>query len=115
MKRKRLPEDVHDYFVRMGRVGGLKGAAARIEKISAERRKEIARQAIGARWAKTREKDETRGLPFKNDFFASKTIVQLIAEQKADPVGDISSLTGAIPDEDLDDFIADIYKDRRTA
>ena len=51
-KRKRLPADIRDYFVRMGRIGGKKGVEARMEKVSPERRKEIARKAIAARWAK---------------------------------------------------------------
>ncbi len=36
----------------MGRIGGQKGVAARMEKVSPERRKEIAQKAIAARWAK---------------------------------------------------------------
>lgn len=34
----------------LGRAGGLKGGKARAEKLSEERRKEIARQAAAARW-----------------------------------------------------------------
>jgi hypothetical protein len=52
MRRKRLPEDIREYFVKMGRIGGHKGLAARMEKVSPERRKEIAQKAIAARWAK---------------------------------------------------------------
>lgn len=52
MRKKRLPEDIRDYFVRMGRIGGQKGVQARLEKVSPERRKEIAQKAIAARWAK---------------------------------------------------------------
>jgi hypothetical protein len=52
MRRKRLPEDIRDYFVKMGRIGGHKGAEARMEKISPKRRREIAQKAIAARWAK---------------------------------------------------------------
>jgi hypothetical protein len=110
MRRKRLPDDIQEYFVKMGRIGGLKGAAARIEKISPERRREIARKAIGARWAKA--KHDTRTAQFPNDFFAAKTIAQLMDEQKVGPPGDIGVLAGAIPDEDLDDFIAGIHRDR---
>ncbi len=36
--------------VALGRLGGLKGGKARAEKLSAERRKEIARKAAKARW-----------------------------------------------------------------
>ncbi len=46
-------------------------------------------------------------------FFAAKTITQLIAEQGVQPVQDIAALSGAIPDADLDEFVADIYRDRK--
>jgi hypothetical protein len=52
MAKKRIPADIRKYFVEMGRIGGTKGVAARMEKISPERRKEIAQKAIAARWAK---------------------------------------------------------------
>jgi hypothetical protein len=35
-----------------GRAGGLKGGKARAKSLSAKRRKEIAKKAIKARWAK---------------------------------------------------------------
>lgn len=38
--------------VLMGRKGGLKGGRARAEKLSPERRKEIAQAAATARWGK---------------------------------------------------------------
>jgi hypothetical protein len=38
--------------VALGRLGGLKGGKARARKLSAERRREIAVQAVRARWAK---------------------------------------------------------------
>lgn len=42
-----------DYFaVMMGRKGGLKGGKARADKLSAERRKEIAKKASEMRWKK---------------------------------------------------------------
>ncbi len=47
-----MPRAVKAYFVEMGRQGGLKGGPARAKKISPERRKEIGRNAIAARWAK---------------------------------------------------------------
>jgi hypothetical protein len=34
----------------LGRLGGLKGGRARAAKLSAERRREIARQAVLTRW-----------------------------------------------------------------
>ena len=36
--------------VTLGRLGGLKGGKARAEKLSAKRRKEIAKKAAEARW-----------------------------------------------------------------
>jgi hypothetical protein len=56
MARKRLPADIREYFARMGRIGGQKGLEARMEKVSPERRREIARTAISARWAKRKKK-----------------------------------------------------------
>lgn len=40
--------------VELGRLGGKKGGPARAAKLSAKRRKEIARNAANARWAKVR-------------------------------------------------------------
>jgi hypothetical protein len=37
----------------LGRLGGLKGGRARAEKLTARRRREIARQAAIARWRST--------------------------------------------------------------
>ena len=39
--------------VTLGRLGGLKGGKARFEKLTPEQRKDIARKAAKARWAKT--------------------------------------------------------------
>ncbi len=55
---------------------------------------------------------EGAGLFDTASFFSSKTIEQLIAEQHIEPIADISVLSGAIPDEDLDEFVAEIYRDR---
>lgn len=38
--------------VALGRLGGLKGGKARAEKLSAKKRKEIAKKAATARWSK---------------------------------------------------------------
>jgi hypothetical protein len=38
----------------LGRLGGLKGGKARAEKLTPERKKEIAKKAAQSRWAKTR-------------------------------------------------------------
>jgi len=56
MRKKRLPEAIQEYFRKMGQIGGKAGAQARIDKVSPERRREIAKQAIAARWAKKRAK-----------------------------------------------------------
>jgi len=38
--------------VALGRLGGLKGGAARAKKLSSKRRSEIAKKAAAARWKK---------------------------------------------------------------
>jgi len=40
--------------VALGRLGGLKGGAARAKKLSASRRRAIAKQAAKSRWSKSR-------------------------------------------------------------
>ena len=40
------------YAVALGRLGGLKGGKAKAEKLSPERRKEIATKTASARWGK---------------------------------------------------------------
>jgi hypothetical protein len=52
MAKKRLPADIKAYFVKMGAQGGRIGGRRRAEALSPERRQEIARNAIAARWAK---------------------------------------------------------------
>lgn len=50
---KGLSDDVrHLIAVALGRQGGLKGGKARAAKLSAKRRKAIAKQAAIARWGK---------------------------------------------------------------
>ncbi len=41
--------------VALGRLGGLKGGAARASKLSAEQRSEIAQRAAKTRWAKEKK------------------------------------------------------------
>jgi hypothetical protein len=48
--RKKLPADVREYFVKMGRKGGLLGGAARAAKLTPQERSESARKAVLARW-----------------------------------------------------------------
>lgn len=49
---KALTEGKNPYAVILGRKGGLKGGKARAEKLSPERRSEIARKAANSRWNK---------------------------------------------------------------
>jgi hypothetical protein len=51
MAKKKNP-----HAVALGRAGGRKSAKARMEKLTPEQRKAIARKAIQARWAKAKEK-----------------------------------------------------------
>lgn len=44
--------------VALGRLGGKKGGKARAEKLSAERRSEIAREAAKARWNKEKPTEQ---------------------------------------------------------
>jgi hypothetical protein len=110
----------------LGRIGGPKGGKARAAALSPERRREIAQNAVAARWSKSvipaadpaakgvvPVAPQEKPVSFKGDFFAAKTIDQLIAEQGVRPVTDISIFAGTIPDEDIDEFVADIYRDRR--
>lgn len=43
----------HPAAVELGRLGGLKGGIARAKKLSAKRRRQIAKKAANSRWAKT--------------------------------------------------------------
>jgi hypothetical protein len=51
-----IPPEVRNYFVEQGRKGGKMGAEARLEKVPPKRRREIARDAAKARWAKRKQK-----------------------------------------------------------
>jgi len=44
------------HAVALGRKGGKKGGPARAAKLSAEQRSEIARNAVMARWEKTKQR-----------------------------------------------------------
>ena len=52
MAKKKLPADVREFFVKMGRKGGKIGGAARAANMTAKQRSESARRAVEARWAK---------------------------------------------------------------
>jgi hypothetical protein len=49
-----MAEKKNPNAVALGKLGGSKGGKIRAEKLSAERRKEIAVKAVEARWAKAR-------------------------------------------------------------
>jgi hypothetical protein len=51
-------------------------------------------------------------LPGKGDFFASKTIDQLIAEQGVRPIDDIS-VFGTLSDDEVDALLAEIHQGRQ--
>jgi hypothetical protein len=51
MAKKRNPA-----AVALGKLGASKGGLARAKKLSAERRREIAKRAIEARWKKVKER-----------------------------------------------------------
>jgi hypothetical protein len=46
---------LHNAAVALGRLGGLKGGKARAASLSSKRRREIARRAAAARWARKRK------------------------------------------------------------
>lgn len=52
------PREKNPAAVALGRLGGLKGGKARAKALSPERRREIARKAIAARWAKKRKEED---------------------------------------------------------
>ncbi len=47
-----LDVPILEYLAKIGRKGGLKGGKARAHKLSAKRRKEIAKKAAKMRWRK---------------------------------------------------------------
>jgi hypothetical protein len=47
MAKKKNP-----HAVALGRLGGLKGGKARVSKLTPQERRELARKAVQARWAK---------------------------------------------------------------
>lgn len=49
-ERRRLPRAVNPHAAALGRLGGLKGGPARAARLTARRRRDIARQAARARW-----------------------------------------------------------------
>lgn len=51
-KEPEPPKEKNPAAVALGRLGGLKGGKARAEKLTDERRKEIAKKAAEKRWSK---------------------------------------------------------------
>lgn len=49
-KDKPVPSSISKYLATIGRKGGLKGGKARKDKLTAKRRREIAKKAAKARW-----------------------------------------------------------------
>ena len=49
---KKQPPEKNPAAVALGRLGGLKGGAARAKKLSAEKRSAIAKKAAQRRWSK---------------------------------------------------------------
>jgi len=52
---KPLPKEKNPAAVALGRLGGLKGGKARARKLSARRRKEIAKKAAATRWGRPKQ------------------------------------------------------------
>jgi hypothetical protein len=46
------------HAVALGRLGGLKGGKARIAQLNPEERRDLARKAVQARWAKEKERKQ---------------------------------------------------------
>jgi hypothetical protein len=53
-----MAEEKNPAAVALGKLGASKGGKARAEKLSDERKSEIARKAAKARWAKKRQQEE---------------------------------------------------------
>jgi hypothetical protein len=52
---KKLPPEIRDFFVKMGKKGGASGGHARAANMTAEQRSEAARRAVTARWSKSKK------------------------------------------------------------
>jgi hypothetical protein len=59
MPKKKLPPEIRDYFVKMGKKGGASGGQARAANMTPEQRTESARLAVNARWAKKKSEAPT--------------------------------------------------------
>jgi hypothetical protein len=52
---KKLPPEIRDYFVKMGKKGGALGGQKRAANMTAEQRSASARAAVQVRWAKAKK------------------------------------------------------------
>ena len=52
-------KEKNPHAVALGRLGGLKGGKARTSKLTPEQRRELARKAVQARWARKKKKSES--------------------------------------------------------
>ena len=59
MGKKKLPPEIRDYFVKMGKKGGASGGHARAANMTEEQRRESARNAVMARWRKAKGEGQT--------------------------------------------------------
>jgi hypothetical protein len=56
MAKKKKAKNPH--AVALGRLGGLKGGKARIAQLNPEERRDLARKAVQARWAKEKMRQQ---------------------------------------------------------
>jgi hypothetical protein len=56
--KKKLPPEIREYFVRMGKKGGALGGRTRAENLSPEERSDSARKAVMARWQKVKANED---------------------------------------------------------
>jgi hypothetical protein len=62
--------------VALGGPGGLKGGKAHTAKLTAEQRRELARKALNARWAKARGKNPAEG-PARQNLIAARFLPKI--------------------------------------
>jgi len=60
MKRELISEVMRKMGKKGGKAGGKKGGKARMASLTAEQRKELARKAVQARWAKASNRKKSK-------------------------------------------------------
>ena len=60
MKRKLISEVMREMGKKGGKAGGKKGGKARMASLTPEQRKELARKAVQARWAKASNRKSSK-------------------------------------------------------